>query len=227
MRKLLQAALLALVLGGVWYGIWSWQMAPDVTRVKASIAYQYAHLRERDQKTSLQYDAVFATGFPFRYGIGITRPTLSMVDGDETYGVSLPSVTLELVDRAQGTYRVELPKTFEALYAKNGQTPEHYVVTPQPLPEVHVSAADATKPCGIRFSVSCPDMAADAPIISYDVTMTKTLTLHMQLGDEAKDANFGPMLISGPVNLPIPQDMGEPLQRLVGILREALVFQTK
>jgi hypothetical protein len=227
MRKLLQAALLALVLAGVWYGIWSWQMAGDVARVKASISYQYTHLRERNQTTSLEADEVFATGFPFRYGIGIKRPTLSMVDGDETFAVSIPFVTLELVDRAQGTYRVDLPASVQALYAKNGRAPEHYDVTPDTMPEVHLSAADASKPCGFMIGAPCPDVAKDAPLISYQVNMPKTLMLHMQLGDEAKDASFGPFLLSAPVNRPIPQDMSGPLQLFIGILREALVFHTK
>ena len=227
MRRIVQAAIIALVLGVAWYGIWNWQMAGDVARVKASIAYQYKHLREYDQKTSFEYDDVFATGFPFRYGIGIKRPTLSMVDGDETFAVSIPLVTLELVDSAEGKYRVNLPASVQALYAKNGQAPEHYVVTPDAMPEIYLSAADAGKPCGVRVGAPCPEVAKDAPLISYEVAMPKSLTLHMQLGDDAKDANFGPFLLSAPVDRAIPQDMSGPLQLFVGILREALVFHTK
>lgn len=202
-------------------------MAADVARVKASIGYQYTHLRERNQMTSFEADAVYATGFPFRYGIGITRPTLSMVDGDETFAVSIPFLTLELVDRAQGTYRVDLPASVQALYAKNGQAPEHYVVTPDAIPEMWLSAADASKACGMFVGVKCPDVAADAPLISYTVKMPKSLILHMQLGDETKDASFTNATLSAPVSLPIPQDMSGPLQLFIGILREALVFHTK
>jgi hypothetical protein len=150
-----------------------------------------------------------------------------MVDGNETFAVSIPFMTLESVDASQGTYRVNLPSSVQALYAKNGQAPEHYVVTASEMLEVALSAADAGKPCGFTFGTPCPDVAVDAPLISYQVTMPKTLTLHMQLGDEAKDASFGPFLILGPVNRAIPQDMSEPLQLFVGILREALVYKTK
>ena len=227
MRKLLQAAGLALVLGSAWYGIWSWQMAADVARVKTSIAFQYKHLRERNQTTSLETDEVFATGFPFHYQVGIKRPTLSMVDGDETFAVSIPFVTLERVDSGQGTYRVNLPQSIQALYAKNGQAPEQYVVTSSSMPEVSLSAADATKPCGVFVGAPCPKVTADAPLISYAVAMPKTLILHMQLGDEAKDASFDAPMLSAPVNIVIPGDMSRPLQLFVGILREALVFHTK
>ena len=199
MRKLLQAAGIALVLGVAWYSIWSWMMAADVARVKASIAYQYTHLRERGQTTSFEADEVFATGFPFRYAIGIKRPTLSMVDGDETFAVSISLVTLELVDRSQGKYRVNLPASVEALYAKNGQAPEHYLVTPDTMPEVWLRAADASKPCGVMVGTKCADVAVDAPIISYAVKMPKSIQLHMQLGDEAKDASFmlSPLSVPG------------------------------
>lgn len=226
MRKLLQGAGIALVLGLVWYAIWSWMMADDVARVKASIAHQYKHLREFNQKTSLEADAVYATGFPFSYAVGIKRLTLSMVDGEETYAVSVPSMTLEVTDHTQGTYRVNLPASVDALYAKNGQAPEHYKATADNIPQVWVSAADAKKACGMFVGVKCDNVTADAPLISYAVKMPKSITLHMQLGDKAKDALFEKPILSAPVNMPIPQDMSGPLQLFVGVLREALVFNT-
>ncbi len=227
MRRLIQAAGIALVLGSVWYGIWSWMMADDVERVKASIAYQYTHLREFNQQTSLEADDVFATGFPFRYAVGIKRLTLSTVNGGETCAVSVPFMTLEQTDSAQGNYRVNLPASVEALYAKNGKAPEHYVATADTMPQVWVSGADASKACGMFVGVKCTEVANNAPFISYAVKMPKLLTLHMQLGDAAQDASFDGPIVSVPVNLPIPQDMGEPLELFVGILREALVFHTK
>jgi hypothetical protein len=58
MRRLIPGFVFALFIVLVWYAIWSWMMAADVARVKATISYQYTHLRERNQTTSLEADDV-------------------------------------------------------------------------------------------------------------------------------------------------------------------------
>lgn len=216
----------ALGLVALWYGAWSAIVAPDVARVKASVAHHYTQLRTANRNVSLEADAVEAAGFPFAFNVRVTRATLSMVDGDETFAVSIPSLTLQTTDSSQGTYRVALPATVEALYAKNGAAPEHYSVTMDRVPKLSLSAKDAKQACGPLAGKPCEDVAADAPLISYAVGLPSRIVLHMQLGAKSRDAAFDLIAIDVPIYQEIPTSMSSPLQLFVGILREALVFNT-
>jgi hypothetical protein len=226
MRKFVYAALLALGLVLGWFGIWSWLMAADVTRVKASIDHHYQQLRTVNRTMSLAADSVAASGFPFAFEITVTRATLSMVDGDETFAVSIPALTMKATDSGQGTYRVTLPETIEALYAKNGQAPEQYRATMNSIPKLNVSAADAGKPCGPLVGRACADVASDAALVSFAVGLPSNITLRMQLGEKTRDARFDLPAIDVPIYQTIPSDLSRSLQLFVGVLREALVFNT-
>ena len=226
MRKFLLAVSIAFALALGWLGVWSAIMAPDVARVKASIDFHYQQLRAQSRIMSLEADSVHAVGYPFSFNIAVKRATLSMVDGDETFALSIPSLTMASSDSGQGTYRVILPNTIQALYAKNGQAPEHYVVTADARPKLNLSAANAQQPCGPLVGKACVDVAADAPLISFAVGLPSTITLHMQLADKARDARFDLPSIAVPIYRPIPNNLTRELQLFVGVLREALVFGT-
>ena len=227
MRKLLQAAGLALAVALAWYGIWSVLVAADVARVKNSIAYQYQHLRTANRFVSLEADSVSAAGFPFAFHVVVRRATLSMVDGNETFAVSIPELTMEKMDSAQGIFRVILPNTVQALYAKDGQAPEHYLARVDAMPVLNLSAQDATNPCGFGTDRACPPVAADAPLVSYALAVPKAISVHMELAADARDVTFdlAPMALPVPVYQPIPANMSGPLQLAVGVLREALVYK--
>ncbi len=228
MRRLLQAATITLAIVVIWYGIWSWLMAADVARVQASITHQYQAMRTTSQVMSLEADAVSATGFPFRFAVKVKRATLSMVEGDESYAISIPELTMEAMDSDAGTYRVQLPATVQALYAKAGSAPEHYTVTMSVIPKLNLSASESTQSCGPMTGHACPTVAKDAPLISYALQIPKSVTLHMVLGADARDAEFtSPMAVDVPIYQPIPNDLRGALQLAVGTLREALVFKTR
>jgi hypothetical protein len=226
MRKLLKimAALVAAAL--VWLGVWFGLMASDVARVKASITYHNEAFRKKNAYVNFKADAVYATGFPFRFMVGIDRPTLSMVSGDESYSVSFAKVTLVPVDAGQGRYRVQLPHDVEALYAKDGSVPEHYFVSADVLPQLLFDAQAPTVRCGVPTGTACPHVAADAPVQRFAVDFPASITLRMQLNGQARDANFKFMSLTIPIYQPIPDEMDRPLQLFVGMLREALVYQT-
>ena len=103
MRQLLKLSAIALALVLAWFGIWSVIMAPDVTRVKASIDHRYQQLRTHSRLMSLEADSVSASGFPFAFNVRVDRATLSMVDGDETFAISIPSLTMSVSDSGQGS----------------------------------------------------------------------------------------------------------------------------
>jgi len=151
MRRFLIVFAIALAALGAWLVVWMSLMAGDVARVKASIVHRYAALRTHDHRMSIEADAVFATGFPFAFKVGVTRATLSMVDGGETFAISIPSMTLTPTDAGQGTYRANLPDGVEALYAKDGHAPEHYVVRIGGAPELLLSAAKWGKRAAARW----------------------------------------------------------------------------
>jgi hypothetical protein len=224
MHILVKAVALVVVLTLAWFGVWYAMLAGDVARVKASLAYHNEAMRERSATVNLKFDAVYATGFPFRFAIGVDRATLSMIDGDESYAISIPRLTLEPTDASDGRYRVVLPDAIEALYAKSGAAPEHYTVRANPLPELALSARPARDRCGPMTGKTCAAVASDAPLVSYAVGLPSSITLTMTLGQESRDAAFPLMAISVPFFQDIPADMRYPLEMFVRVLREALVY---
>lgn len=227
MRKLLLTLGLALLAVLVWFGIWYAMMADDVARVKATLTYHNEQFRDKRSTVNLKYDAVYATGFPFKFMVAVDRPTLSMVDGDESFAASFRHVTLELTDKTLWTYRVNLPATVEALYAKNGNAPEHYTSTADQMPGVLLSAQDGKKRCGPMVGTRCVALSPDAPLVSFALSLPASINLTMNLNGESRAANFPLPPLNVPIFQPIPEDVMWPLQLFVGIHREALVFKTK
>lgn len=216
--------LIAIILA--WLAIWYASLAGHVARVEASLTHHHDQLHASHRDLNLKWDAVHPTGFPFKFMIGVDRPTLSMIEGDETFAVSFPRVTL--TSAGDGRYRVELPAITEALYAKNGGAPEHYTVAATPLPQVMVSVRPAKETCGPMTGKACEEVAGDALLISYAVAIPKAITLHMTLGTESRDARFelAPMDFNVPIFQPIPNNLSRELEIFVRVLREALVYKT-
>lgn len=226
MRQLLKIFGVIFAITALWLTVWMLMMRADVARVKASITHHNEAFRTANTYVNFKADDVYATGFPFRFQVVVARPTLSMVDGDESFSVSFARVLLTPTDAGQGRYHVELPREVEALYGKNGTAPEHYFVVADIVPQLSLSAADSKKPCGPMVGKACVDVAADAPIISYAVGFAPSITLSMTLNGETRAANFPLPPIPVPVFQPIPSAVAGSLQLFVGVLREALVYKT-
>ncbi len=227
MRLIIKCVAVLLAVTALWFLIWHALMADDVARVEATMAHHNQRLRETNRNVSLRADAISAAGFPFAFRVRVEQFALSMVDGDETFAVSIPELTMALSDRGQGVYRVNLPASVDALYAKNGAAPEYYKATADVVPKLNLSAADAKQPCGPLVGKACVDVAADAPLISFALGLPKTITLRMALADETRDARFEFPAIAVPIYQPIPPDPSRALQLFIGVLREALVFHTR
>ncbi len=211
----------------LWLAVWMLMMRGDVARVEASLKHHNEAFRTANTYVNLKYDDVHATGFPFRFQVAVVRPTLSMVDGDESFSVSFAKVLLTPTDAGQGRYRVDLPPEVEALYGKNGAVPEHYFVSADVVPQLSLSSADSKKPCGPMVGKTCEAVAADAPLISYAVGFPPSITLTMTLNGESRAASFKLPSVPVPVFQPIPSQVAGSLQLFVGVLREALVYKTK
>ena len=210
------------------YGFWSWTISDDIARVRATIDHHNQQFKAGNRFVVLKSDGVSASGFPFAFHVKVTRPTLSMIYGKETFAVSLPALYLAPRNRAQGKYEVIIPNEIDALYAKDGEAPENYVVTLDKMPDILLRAqADSGECSMLPGAPPCPDVAADAPLISYAAKLPTRLTLHVTLGPESRDIGFDFMPLSIPIFAAIPTDADRPLQIFVGMLREAVVFKAK
>lgn len=228
MRKLFILGAIALIALLGWFIAWYSIMAPDVARVQASFDHHYQRLRETNHNISLKADKIYATGFPFKFQVAVEKALLSVVDMNETFAVEVPKMTLTPIDAAQGRYRVDLPSTIEAFYAKDGATPERYFVTADAMPKLNVGASDSKMKCGPLTGKACEAVDVKAPLISYAVGVPKSITLKMELNGESRTETFGlaPMEINVPIYQEIPRNPSGSLQLFVGVLREALVFKT-
>lgn len=232
MRRLLQALAIAIAITALWFAVWHSMMAPHVARVEASMGYHQKRLRTVTRALqfpiAMKAEKIYATGFPFKFQVAVKGFSMSMVEIDETFAISVPMITLESNDSGQGVYRVNLPNTIEALYAKQGSAPEDYIVTADAVPKLNLSAADSKNRCGALTGKRCEPVAEDAPLISYAVGVPKSITLKMTLGSESRTEGFplAPMDINVPIYREIPADMNYGLHIFVGVLREALVFKT-
>mgnify|MGYP000113646226 CR=1 FL=1 len=142
-----------------------------------------------------------------------------------TTGIAAPAAAVWALTVDVAGWPELLPATVQARYVKDGAQ-EHYRVTMNTIPQLALSAADATALCGPVVGQRCVDVATDAPIISFAVGLPNSITLHMELGDAARDATFQLPPITVPIFQPIPTDISRPLELFVGVLREALVFKT-
>lgn len=225
MRQLfiILGVLLALTAG--YYGLWHYQLSDDVARVEATIAHHNAEFRKHNRWVTLKADSVGPVGFPFASRVRVTRPTMTFVSSDETYGVSLPWAELTLRDSASGAYEVTYAPRLEAVFAKSGQAPEEYFVTPHELLRVLLRAQPDSRQCSnFPGGERCAAVAETDPLISYAVQLPSRLTLTMELNGQSKDAQFQMIALAIPVYQHIPPEMDHPMQLFVGMLREALVF---
>lgn len=224
MRSALNILAALVVATLVWFGVWFYLMGEHVARVEASLHYHNERMREARPTVNLKFDSVHATGFPLRMEIAVDRPTLSMVDGTESFAVSFERVTL--APAGEGTYQVNLPPRIESIYAKDGAAPEHYSAVVDMIPGVMLSTREAGLGCGPLVGTTCTPLSPDAPLISYSLDLPPAITLTMSLGSESKAANFVMPPLDFPVFMSIPEDMRRPLQLFVAIQRETLVFGT-
>ena len=228
MRKLINSLLLFLFLTLAWYGFWRYEIADDVTRIKTSIDYQNQQFKTTNPTMVFKAESVTPSGFPFHFRIKVTRATLSMINGRDTYAVSIPELYLEPGDTDQGRYTLHLPPTIDALYATDGKAPENYRITPNPIPAIAIRAQGDSQQCSNFPGMKrCDPVKPDAPIISYAAQLPKSITLHMELNGESRDAAFEMIPIDIPIFQTIPTDLVRPLELFIGVLREALVFKTK
>ena len=221
MRKAVYAAVILLLLGGAWFAIWHRMMAGPVAQVEATIAHHHTAIKAITPSATFKADGVHASGFPFAFRVTVERPTLTQIWGDETFAVSVPSLELPRVDTGEGRYRVRMPATFEALYARPGLPPEQFEITPDAMPAILLRAAGDSRACSnLPGARACTVQPTD-PLISFAVQLPASLILKVERNGEAKQIGFRFVPLNLPVFAAIPGDVTRPLQIFVGMLREA------
>lgn len=215
--------LLVLLMGGLlWFAAWYVMLAPDVARVKASLDYHDRQFKTVNRFVTFKADGVSRSGFPFHFRVKVTRPALTMIYGQETYGITADEVTLTPVDADEGRYRLNLPEKLEAVYAKDGGLPEQYAATFSPMPPVLFRAAGDNNACSpFPGQGACPAVASDAPLVSYAIAYPNRLQLHVTRGNDARDIGFDLVPLQVPVFFFIPKGIDRSLEIAVNVLREA------
>lgn len=227
MRSFIFIASAILLATAAWFFTWRSLMADDVAQVRASIDHHYQAIKAQNATTTLKADEVYATGFPFGFRVAVARPTLTQVWGRDTYAISLDRVELENVNTAEGRYRVTLPAKFDAMYATSGQAPERYRITLNEVLAVLLRAqADSQRCPNFPGSRPCAATAPTDPLISFAAQLPARLVLDATLNGNTKQIGFNLTPIAVPIFITIPADADQPLQRFVGMLREALVYST-
>lgn len=203
MRRVLQCAGLLLAAYLLWYGVWSWMVSEDVGRIKASIEYHNQQLKSITPHMVLKAERIGAAGFPFRFRVKAEQLSLSMIEGKETYLVRFNPV---FFDRAGKDYRVQLDDEFDALYAADGGSPEHYRITMSDVPGF-ILRGDEGK-----------------PLTEYRAFLPLKIVLLMQLDEQQKSAEFTLPPHDFMSFYPIPKTAEHTLWQAVNVFREALIF---
>lgn len=206
----------------LWFAAWYVLLTPDVARVKASIDYHDRQFKTVNRFVTFKAESVSRAGFPFHFRVKVTRPALTMIFGQETYGISTSEVMLEAADATEGRYRLRLPNPLQAVYAKDGTLPEQYTVTLSPVPPVLFRAAGDSNACSpFPGQAACPAVAADALLVSYAIAYPNRLQLHVTRGGDARDIGFDLVPLQVPLFFTIPKDIDRPLEIAVNVFREA------
>ncbi len=223
MKKFLFAVLGLLLFVAVYYAAWHSYIASDVARIQATLTYQNDQFRGNNRWIELKADGVYGSGFPFNAYVHVERPTITFVWSDETYGVSLAYADFHPRGESNGIYEVTYPATGQAVYAKSGQAPENYDVTPVPHMALMMRASPDSNRCSsLPGPGHCPPVGETDPLISYAPQIPPALVLNVLENGETKQVSFSqPLAVSEPVYMTIPADMSQPIQTLVNMLREA------
>lgn len=211
MKKTLLCAVLLLAVIGGWYIAWRSSMGTHVARVEATITELNHRYKTPRYRATIEYGSIKPTGFPFSRRVTILSPRINMIEGRETYSIGLSSATLSLED--EGRYRLNISSDAMAFYATEGKAPEHYSLTVSGMPGLWLRAGEGK--------------GAGAPLEQVGFQLTAQTTLKAQLGDETRDIGFRQMPFPKPMFIDIPRDIAYPVSIFVGMLREALVYNTK
>ncbi len=209
MKRLVQFGLISLAILSVWYGIWSSLVSDHVEKVKATINYHNQQFKSVTSTMVLKAEKVSATGFPFRQAVKIDRLSWSMIEGKETYLITTDVIEVEPM--GGGEYRFHPTDQYDAMYAKDGNSPEHYDVTISDVPGLVMKATDE-KP--------------ETPMTEFKLFLPKVMAVRMELNGEVAQANFPMPPIPFTMYQPVPKAVNRTLWLFVEVLREALIYKT-
>lgn len=202
MRSLIIGLGLLLVVTGGWFVTWKSMMADDVAFIESAVKQRYDIIKAVSPHTTFKVDAVYATGFPFKFRVAVHRPTLTQISNGKTYAISFDK--MELARASDARFDVFVPQAFDAMYAKAGAAPEQYRISLNEVPPIWLEGEKGA-------------------LTKYGVLLPRKLLLDVALNGKSSKIGFDfPLAL--PISANIPADASAPLQIFVGMLREAMVY---
>lgn len=214
MKKIGFFALAFILVLGAWYWSWSSAAAPHVSRVKATIAHYNEQYKTPRYRATIKTASISSGGFPFATRVVLREFEITMIEGNQTFAVTIPRVTLSLSNEKRGEYDVDVSKDSGAFYAISGQAPEQYRISVGDLPSISLRTCQE-KDC----------MAKPGDVLQFiSGFLPRHLPLDATLNGKTQAIAFD-FPLPTPFSLPIPADISYPLSIYVGMYREALVLR--
>lgn len=214
MKKLGIAALIVVFILAVWYWRWADAAALHVKRVEATIAHYNMLYKTPRYRATIKAASIYSSGFPFAKKVVLRELDVTMIEGNQTFGISLPQVVLRLDDAKHAQYDVSIAKDSSALYALSGLAPEQYQVSVGEMPSLTLGAC-IDKNCAAK---------PDDVLQFVSGVLPRHLPLEATLRKKTQAIAFD-FPLPTPFSLMIPADISYALSIYVGMYREALVLR--
>lgn len=214
MKKYGITALIILLVMGAWYWSWSSAAAPHVSRVKATIAHYNEQYKTPRYRATIKAASIESSGFPFATRVVLREFEVTMVEGNQTFAVTIPLITLSLANEKRGEYDVSVSSDSGAFYSVNGSAPEQYSITAENIPSLSLSVCNS-KDCEAKQGDNLQFISGFLP---------KHLLLNASLNGKTQAIAFD-FPLPTPFSFLIPADISYPLSIYVGMYREALVLR--
>jgi len=222
MKRFLIIAIFALVALGVWYASWRSAMSPHVAFVERNIVEANKRYKTPNYRATIEYKSIRPAGFPFGHSVIIEAPSINMIQANETYSIRTDLLRLTFEDANQRRYKLEVPSIVTALYAVANAAPENYSVDVASAPAVWLRV-QGDKP-GCRGEQCLP--SPDALWKEIGIELPPEILLNAHLGKKTRPISFRQQAYPMPIFIPLPENISRPVFLFVGMLREALVYNT-
>lgn len=215
MKRLIILLLIALAILGAWYMSWKNGMSSHIGLIERSIAEANQRYKTNAYRATIEHGAIHASGFPFKRAVRVEAPSITMIYGKETYAIRLPELYFTLEDELLRSFQLTLPSQATALYAIEGKAPENYSIDISGVPQVWMRVF------GVHSKVP-----PNVTLREVGFQLPPEIMLNATLGDRTEKIAFRQMALPRPIFMKIPADISRPTYLFVGMLREALVFNT-
>lgn len=190
-----------------WYLMWDARAENHIDAIKQSIARQEALWSQHGQSVSLQYEDIFATGFPFHTKVRLLRPQFRAAVNGERMLIHTTYLDFDPETGDIWQYELEFLPDFSVVYGQNDQKTDYYV---------HLHALP-------RLLVHAPpeEDIAISKTNEYGVILPPQLMMSIQRNEISRKIAFQYISSSEPLWRYVPQNVHHSLEMLLSLLQEA------